>query len=288
MVGAGLAAHDGVFGSVPVLIAFLASWLIHVAGVFADNHELLRRHPQVVEHADLTNAVRAHTLTLNQIKLAIGACLVIALPAAIFFGSLGGVGALLVGVIGVAASLGYAAGPFPYARLGLAEPVFFAMFGIVAVAGTYYVQVTWHSAIASHAGGLPATLPPAAFVVGLPVGALVTNVLVIDDMRDRGFDAVKQWRTIAVRFGKAGSRLEYGALTALAYLAPFAFWLGLGLGAWSLLPLATLPWAVAIARVVMNDDLQGRLACLTPKASLLSCAYAALLAVGIAVGARGA
>ena len=284
MVGAALAAHDRVFAPVPVAIAFLASWLIHVAGVFTDNHELLRRYPQVVEHADLTNAMQGGTLTLSQIKGAIAVCLLLAVPAAVCFWFVGGFTALAIGVIGVVASLGYAGGPFPYTKLGLAEPIFFAMFGVVAVAGTYFAQTAWLSTMALPPRPGLATLPPAAFFVGLPVGALVTNVLLIDDMRDRQFDAIKGWRTVAVRFGPAGSRLAYCALSALAYLAPFAFWILAGFGAWSLLPLATFPWAVLIMRIVLTRDGAAVLAPMTAKASMLSCAYAVLLSAGIVAG----
>ena len=274
MVGAALAARDHVFAPAAVAIAFLGSWLIHVAGVFTDNHELLRRHPQVVEHADLTNALEDGTLTLNQIKGAIAACLLLVVPAAVCFWFVGGFAAVAIGIVGVAASLGYAGGPFPYTRLGLAEPIFFAMFGVVAVAGTYFAQTAWLG---------PATLTHAASFVGLPVGALVTNVLLIDDLRDREFDATKGWRTVAVRFGPAGSRLLYCALSALAYLAPFAFWIVAGFRAWILLPLATLPWAVRIARTVLTREDPASLAPMTAKASVLSCAYAALLSAGIAM-----
>ena len=282
MIGAALAAHDRVFAAVPVALALLGSWLIHVAGVFTDNHELLRRYPQVVEHSDLTNAMQGGTLTLNQIRGAIAACLLLVIPVAVCFWLVGGYAALAIGVVGVVASLGYAGGPFPYTKLGIAEPIFFAMFGIVAVAGTYFAQMAWLAATASQPMPGLATLPRAAFFVGLPVGALVTNVLLIDDMRDRQFDALKGWRTVAVRFGPAGSRLAYCGLSALAYLAPFAFWFA-GFSAWVLLPLATLPWAVTILRVVLADDDAATLAPMTAKESLLSCAYAALLSAGIAI-----
>lgn len=158
------------------------------------------------------------------------------------------------------------------------------MFGVVAVAGTYFAQTAWLAAMASYPRPGLATLPPAAFFVGLPVGALVTNILLIDDLRDRQFDAIKGWRTLAVRFGPAGSRLAYCALSALAYLAPFAFWSFAGFAAWILLPLATMPWAVLIARTVLTSEAPAILAPMTAKASMLSCAYAALLSAGIAAG----
>jgi 1,4-dihydroxy-2-naphthoate polyprenyltransferase len=274
-VAAGLAVRDGVFAPLPLLVAFAGSWLIHLGGVFADQHELLRRHPGIPEHPELLQALEAGTLSLPQLRKAIWICFALAALTAPYLLALGGTTALVVGLAGVASSFFYAAGPLRYARLGLADPIFFAMFGVVAVAGAYYIQAV------AHASAHP--LPLAAFVLGLPVGALVVNVLVIDDLRDRAFDAAKGWRTGAVRFGAGWSRREYAALTAFAYLAPLWFWRGLGFGAWILLPWLTLPWAWRIARTVWTAREREALVPMTPLASRLSLAFAVLLAVGAAL-----
>ena len=78
LVGVGLAIHDGVFAPLPALVGFLGSWAIHVAGVFTDNHELLRKHPQLPEHPELTQALRTGTLRLSTLRAAVGACLLLA------------------------------------------------------------------------------------------------------------------------------------------------------------------------------------------------------------------
>jgi 1,4-dihydroxy-2-naphthoate octaprenyltransferase len=268
-VAAGLAAHDGVIAPLPLFIAFLGSWLIHVGGVFADQYELVRRHPRLREHPELLQALESGVLRLGDLRKAIALCLALAALTAPYFIVRGGVLAAGIGLAGVVASVSYAAGPLRYARLGLADPVFFAMFGIVAVAGAYYAQA--------------GTFTANAFVVGLPVGALVTNVLVIDDIRDRAFDAEKGWRTGAVRFGLSWARYEFMLLLVFAYAAPFWFWLGLGFSAWILLPLATLPLAVPIARAVWREARRESLVPMTPRASLLSLAFSLLLAAGMAL-----
>jgi 1,4-dihydroxy-2-naphthoate octaprenyltransferase len=216
--------------------------------VFADQHELVRRHPQLPEHPELLRALADGTLEFASLGRSILLCFGLAALTAPYLVYLGGAPALLIGIAGVASSLSYAAGPLRYAPRGLADPVFFAMFGVVAVAGAYYIQ--------AHA------FPASAFVVGVPVGALVTNVLIIDDLRDREFDAAKGWRTGAVRFG---------------------FWRVLGFSAWVLLPLLTLPWAARIARTVCTSGQREALIPMTPRASLLSLAYSLLLAAGLAV-----
>lgn len=56
LVAMGLAVHDHVFAPGPAFAAFLASWLIHIAGLFVDNHELLVKYPHVEEHPELIAA----------------------------------------------------------------------------------------------------------------------------------------------------------------------------------------------------------------------------------------
>jgi 1,4-dihydroxy-2-naphthoate octaprenyltransferase len=157
------------------------------------------------------------------------------------------------------------------------------MFGIVAVVGTYYIQAA--PLYLSPSDWLPAAraLPLNAFVLGLPVGALVVNVLLIDDIRDHVPDKAKGWRTGSVRFGIAWTRFEIAVLTVFSYVIPFWFWLGRGFSPWVLLPLLTLPLAIRVARVISTRDRFEDLFPMTPKAASLALIYAALLAIGIAL-----
>jgi 1,4-dihydroxy-2-naphthoate octaprenyltransferase len=186
----------------------------------------------------------------------------------------------VIGVVGVVSSLGYHSRWLAYTRWGLADPVFFVMFGTVAVAATYYLQAVWW-APAGPWWWRWTPLPWTAYGVGLPVGALVTAVLVIDDIRDRDWDAQKGWRTGAVRWGLRWSRMEFAALLALAYLSPAVFWtLGLGSGMW--LPMLTLPLAVSALRTVLSVSEPRALLPWTPRVARLALIYATLLALGLA------
>jgi len=284
LVAIGLAVRDGVLAPLPALLAFAGSWLIHVGGVFADNLALLRRDPTLPEHPELLAGARSGALDLGVLSRATAACFLLGALPGLYLVWIGGPVALLIGVLGVVASYGYAGGRLRYARLGLADPIFFRMFGIVAEVGTYYIQVASRTEGVWQSLAVPGGLPPEAFLVGWPVGALVTNVLLIDDIRDREFDARKGWRTTAVRFGIPGSRRLYLAFSALAALWPFVLWLGLGFGVAALLSLLALPLAVPIARAVMTKDSGAELLAMTPRASLLALVYAALSAVGLALG----
>lgn len=269
LVAVGLAQRDAAFEALPALAALVAGWLIQVGGVFTDNYENLVRHPNDREHPQLVHALRSGALTLAGLRAAIAACYLGALAAGAYLLSIAGLPVLWIGLAAIAASLLYSAGPWPFGAAGLADPVFLLFFGAVSVVGGYVVQAQ------------PDSLPWSAVALGLPVGALTTCILIIDDIRDREFDVVKGKRTVAVRYGIRWSRAEFIALQAFAYLAPLWFWSGLGFSAWVLLPLASLPLAVATARQLLRLGRFEDLVPMTPRAARLLLAYSALLALGV-------
>ena len=272
IVAAGLALHYGVFAPLPAIAAFIAGWLIQFGGVVTDNYENLVRQPDDREHPEMVQAVATGLITLPGLKATIMACYALAALAGVYLVIVGGVPVLVIGLLSMLASWAYSAGPAPVARMGFADPLFFLFFGAVSVAGAYYVQAASHGAT-----GLPWT----ALALGIPVGALATNILIIDDIRDRNFDTEKGKRTIAVRFGAKWSRAEFLVLMTIAYAAPFWFWRILGLGPWSMLPLVSLPMALLVSREVMRRDKFADLVPMTPRAAMLALAYAILLALGL-------
>jgi 1,4-dihydroxy-2-naphthoate octaprenyltransferase len=278
IVAVGLAYHDRVFAAVPALLALLAGWLIQFAGVVTDNYENLVRQPDDREHPELVDAVRSGLLTLSGLKATIIVCYGLAVIVGVVLVSMAGMPVVVIGLASILASWAYSAGPWPFGRYGLADPIFFLFFGTVSVVGTYYVQ----AAVALGSAHWTQALPLTAVAVSLPLGALITDILVIDDIRDRDFDAVKGKNTIAVRFGRTWSRIEFIALLCVAYAMPFWFWLGLGFDAWVLLPLLTLPLAYAITRIVCTRDRFAELVPMTPRLAMMTVGYALLLAAGLA------
>jgi hypothetical protein len=180
IVAIGLAYHDGVFAPIPALVAFLAGWLIQFAGVVTDNYENLVQQPEDREHPELVNAVKSGLLTLSGLRTTILVCYGLALVAGVHLVTVGGAPVVVIGLASILASWAYSAGPWPVGRHGWADPLFFVFFGIVSVMGTYYVQAAAVNGTANWAQGFPFT----AFAVSLPIGALITNILIIDDIRD--------------------------------------------------------------------------------------------------------
>jgi 1,4-dihydroxy-2-naphthoate polyprenyltransferase len=142
-------------------------------------------------------------------------------------------------------------------------------FGFVAVCGTAYVQV----------GHVPAL----AWFAAIPVGALATAILVVNNVRDRTTDARVGKRTLAVRFGRRGAIVEYAVLLLLAYAVPAGLAICGGMP-FRLLPVATLPIAFvrmrALSAAVTGPEHNS---CLAATAQLLA-VHGILFAVGLVIG----
>ncbi len=279
-VGIGLAIHGHVFAALPAALAFFAGWLIQFAGVVTDNYENLVRQPDDREHPELVQAVASGLLSLNTLRTTIIVSYGLAVLAGFALLAMAGWPVIVIGLLSILASWAYSAGPWPFGRYGFADPLFFLFFGTMSVIGTYYVQAAtvlgpehWRQA-----------LPMTAVVASLPIGALITNILIIDDIRDRDFDAVKGKNTIAVRFGRGWSRAEFLCLLIFAYLMPFWLWRGFGFSAWVLLPLVTIPIAYLVTRAVWTRDRFQDLVPMTPRMAMLTVAYSVCLAAAFAFG----
>lgn len=111
----------------------------------------------------------------------------------------------VVGALAMLAGWFYTGGPRPYGYAGLGEVFVFAFFGVVATAGSAYVQTGHVSAL--------------ALAASLPVGFLATGLLVVNNLRDIPGDTVAGKRTLAVRLGDARTRALYTALLVATFVA---------------------------------------------------------------------
>jgi 1,4-dihydroxy-2-naphthoate octaprenyltransferase len=116
----------------------------------------------------------------------------------------------VVGAAAIAAGWFYTGGPRPYGYAGLGEAFVFTFFGVVATAGSHYVQVE--------------SLSADALLASVPVGFLATSLLVINNLRDIPGDTAVGKRTLAVRLGPGRTRALYvvllvGAVVCVPLLA---------------------------------------------------------------------
>ncbi|MBS41744.1 MAG: 1,4-dihydroxy-2-naphthoate polyprenyltransferase [Nocardioides sp.] len=175
---------------------------------------------------------------------------------------------VLVGLVCVVAAWYYTGGRTPYGYLGLGEVMVFVFFGLVATAGTAFVQVesvTWP-----------------AVVAGCGVGALACGILVVNNLRDIPTDGPAGKRTLAVRLGDARTRTLYVVLVAAAVVCLLA--LAVGTTWWALLGLGFLAPAMPGVRTVTSGATGPGLIPVLQQTGVAELVWAALVALGLVIG----
>jgi 1,4-dihydroxy-2-naphthoate polyprenyltransferase len=157
-------------------------------------------------------------------------------------------------------------GPRPYGYAGLGELFVFVFFGLVAVLGTTYTQ----------AGRVDGVSIDAA----VAVGALACAILVTNNLRDRLGDQTVGKRTLAVRFGDAGTRRFYVLLVALPFVAVAAM---AASRHGAVLALPALVLAVPPVRAVLTGAAGPQLIPTLKQTGRLQLAFSALLGLGLAL-----
>jgi 1,4-dihydroxy-2-naphthoate octaprenyltransferase len=116
--------------------------------------------------------------------------------------------------------------------------------------------------------------------MAVPVGLLITAILVVNNLRDIPTDRKSGKNTLAVMLGARATRIEYVSLLVGAYAIPVILWLSSLISGWIMLPLMSIPMAMLIVRIIYvseGPDLNRALA-MTANLSLV---FSLLLSVGL-------
>ncbi|WP_319778762.1 1,4-dihydroxy-2-naphthoate polyprenyltransferase [Maridesulfovibrio sp.] len=202
MVGTSLAVLDDSFKFIPALLCLLFALLIQIGTNFANDYYDFIKGADTEERLGPKRVTASGLISLNRMRTMTAVVFLQAFAVGLGLVPYGGWKLLVVGIISIALGYGYTAGPFPLAYLGLGEIFVLIFFGWVAVGFTYMVQ----------AGGFNSIV----FLAGTAVGALSTNLLVVNNLRDIDTDVKANKRTLAVRFGRKFTAHEYRAWFALA------------------------------------------------------------------------
>ncbi len=186
-----------------------------------------------------------------------------------------------VGLVCGLAGWAYTGGPKPYGYFGLGEVFVFIFFGLVATAGSAYVQhapfsVANGSSIYSYHFDWAYPL-----WAGIPVGLLAVALLEANNMRDIETDTVAGKRTLAVRLGRRKAGLLYVSLLMVAAVSIGVLhrW-----NAWALLGLAALPLAVYPIGLALGERKGKQLLPLLGATARLQIGAGLLLTAGIVAG----
>ncbi len=238
----GTAAAVEWVGRLPRVGAFFAALIgsifIQVGTNLANDYSDAKRGADTADRLGPVRVTSAGLVTPQRVLRATWVAFAIAVACGIYLAAVAGVVILLVGAVSIAAGVLYTGGPRPYGYAGLGEVFVFLFFGLVAVNGSYYVQIEQLDA-------LPLGL-------SISVGFLATAILVVNNVRDLETDRRAGKMTLAVRMGRRNAVALYQLLVLGAFVVlPVA----LVAGESSLLPLvglAALPLAVGPMRAMSS------------------------------------
>ncbi len=278
-LGAGLAT-GAPFRPDTAIACVLVALLLQVLANFANDLSDHRRGADTPDRAGPVRVAAAGLVTERQLEVAIGITIALAGVVGLYLVWVGGAVLLALGVLAVVAALAYTGGPFPYGYRALGELFVFIFFGLVAVAGSAYLQ-------ALRFDGL-------FLVVSVPPGALITAILVVNNLRDIPTDTAAGKRTLAVVIGKRRTQAEFGALLGVAYFVPAMLFLAF-LGGWTpsggeapltpfvLLPILTLPMTSSLLARVRGFTEPRELNLVLAGTAKLSLAFGLLFGLGLAL-----
>ena len=229
VMGCALAWADGAFQLLPALAALAVALLLQIGSNVANDVFDFERGADTSERQGPLRVTQAGLLTPAQVKRGMWIIFGLAALCGGYLAFLRGWVVIAIGLAAIFSAIAYTGGPFPLGYYGLGDIFVFIFFGLAAVAGTYFVQ----------AGSVSA----AAWWMSVPVGLIITAILVVNNLRDIENDRKAGKHTLAVRLGERGTRIEYLVCMVIAYLIlPLAALLGLvpwtALLAWGSLPLA--------------------------------------------------
>jgi 1,4-dihydroxy-2-naphthoate octaprenyltransferase len=241
--------------------------LLQVLANFANDLSDFRKGADTPDRSGPLRVAAAGLVTERQLEVAIAITILLSGLVGLWLAWIGGPVLIGLGLLAIVAALAYTGGPWPYGYRALGEVFVFIFFGLVAVIGTAYLQA--------------ARLEALFWAAALPVGALVTAILVVNNLRDIPTDRAAGKRTLAVVIGVQATRMEYAGLLAVAYLVPLALLLAGDRGPAILLPLLSVLLAAPLLRTVIGFEEPRQLNLVLKGTARLALVHGVLFATGL-------
>jgi 1,4-dihydroxy-2-naphthoate octaprenyltransferase len=267
LVGTALAGFGHVFHPLRFLAALLGAVFIQVGTNLSNDYSDARRGADAEDRLGPVRVTAGGLVPPKQVLIATYVSFGLAVLAGVYLIVVAGWLLLVIGAASILAGVLYTGGPRPYGYEGLGELFVFLFFGVVAVAGSFFVQVRH--------------LQWEAFALSVPVGLLAAAILVVNNIRDIDSDRRASKRTLAVRLGRTRTRWLFAGTVYLAFLLAPITWIFGPVKPWVMLTWLALPLAAALVRIVRTrtdgPSLNGALA----RSGMLQLAFCVLLSAGL-------
>ncbi len=204
----GTAAAVQWYGSLPRWGAFFAALLgsifIQIGTNLANDYSDAKRGADTADRLGPVRVTASGMVTPQRVMTATWIAFAVAVACGIYLTAVAGWVILVIGALSIAAGVLYTGGPRPYGYAGFGEVFVFLFFGLVAVNGSYYVQLEQLDA-------LPLGL-------SISIGFLATAIIVVNNVRDLETDRRADKNTLAVRIGRERAVQLYKVLVGGGFL----------------------------------------------------------------------
>lgn len=212
------------------LAALVGSIFIQIGTNLANDYSDAKRGADTADRLGPVRVTASGLVTPRRVMTATWIAFGVAVACGIYLTTVAGWVILLIGVLSIAAGVLYTGGPRPYGYEGFGEVFVFLFFGLVAVNGSYYVQL-------EELDALPLGL-------SISIGFLASAIIVVNNVRDVETDRRAGKNTLAVRIGRERAVQLYKLLIGGGFLVlPIALWAGEA-SALPLIGLLALPLAI--------------------------------------------
>jgi len=240
MVGTSLAVNSGKFIPLVSVVALVCSLLIQVGTNFTNDLYDYFKGADTQLRKGPVRVLASGLITVKEMKAGIIITFLLAFLFGLYLVYVGGLIILVIGIFSIIAGLAYTAGPYPLAYKGLGDIFVFMFFGLIGTMGTFYLHTNEVSL--------------SSFLSSIPVGALITNILVVNNYRDIEEDRQVGKNTLAVKLGKTFTQYQFIFLIVVSFLTPLILFLFFDFNGWVFLPYLTLPAAYNITKMLFTLD----------------------------------
>ncbi len=267
LVGATIAYQHELINWMATTVALICAFLIQIGTNFANDYFDFVKGADTEERIGFERATAKGLISPKTMLNATIICMALAFVFGLYLVWIGGTVVLIIGLLSLLFGVLYTGGPFPLGYNGLGDLFVFIFFGIVAVMTTYYVNALAWSVD--------------TFWASLAVGALCTNILVVNNLRDVEQDKIAGKKTLGVLFGETMLKVEYTFMLMLAFAIPPHFYYQLGYGEWIFLPFLILPVALLHTKTIWTETEKRNLNQQLEKTAKFMTLFGLLFSIGI-------
>ncbi|MBT3240649.1 MAG: 1,4-dihydroxy-2-naphthoate polyprenyltransferase [Chloroflexi bacterium] len=252
------------FSLLPALAAMFSALMIQIISNLVNDVMDFNKGADTEQRQGFKRVTQSGLLSQKEVWGGVVLAIILAFLAGSYLIWLRGYWVLLIGVISILSSIAYTAGPFPLAYNGFGDLFVLIFFGFVNLCGSVFVIMS--------------TIPSISWVMAFNMGALITAILVVNNIRDIESDRKAGRRNIPIVYGLKVAFWEYRALIILPYIL-LLFTAIFSRQFFLLMPFLSFPFAIQLLRDLPKTK-GAQLNKILGQTAQLVLRYGVLLAIG--------